>query len=1102
MAYNPQNPNGQTTSANSAPVVIANDQSPIPTTVSGVATSANQATEIANLATIATNTTGASTAANQATANGYLATIAAQTPLSDSLWLDSAGVYFVYRDTGSGAFAKIRIDTGASYSPVGDFYPVSMADFQTSGSITTQNLVPAGTATTGSAVSLGISGKGTITIQVTGTYTGDLSPQVTTNNTDWVTQGGTSLQNMATGAYSATIPSGATGIWQVEVNGHAQFRITALAAVTGSATITMRGAAGTSQVTISGVATAANQTTGNTSLATIATNSATAATSANQTNGSQKAQIVDGSGNVITSTTRVGKQGLDVTLGSAATPGAVAPNWTDVFGGVDPSGNAQQIQLDESKNLKVAVQGTSTVSGTVTANLGTLNGAATAANQSTEIGYLTTIATNTGAQATDFQSTGTITALNGTVSITGQGVYTMTASITGTWTGTLIFEGQTTDLNWNALPANILASTVPYSTVSSTTTNGVYIVTGGGFLNLRVRASSAITGTVNVALDGSLSQQTIYSGQMGTWSNQISDGTTPAKKAALTTVPAVRTANALVVTPAQQAIFRTTFASTIASGVDSNFFSVIQSGTGQTISQSSGNLVITAGTTANSEQIIRSTSSFSGSMLARIQSILSQRIANNNFYVELVDVIGDSLATTVNSATSITVTIPNNPFTSVNVGQSIYIGAVQNISATAVPGRYAIASVSGNNVTFTVAGWPASGSGTVSLFGWNYYQLTYTGTTATNVNYDAQRRGWNSGTTTATINTTASPGHMAIMMNNDGTANLADQLIASVAGTVQITQRASRVVNLPEENTMLYLQIRSLNGSTAPASTTTWTLGMASVENYSASAVVINDVKAVGTAAQVPVAVTNTPAVTVSSGTVTTVSTVTSITSNQLAIPGIIADVASAALTTTTTTATLTPTFGSSYSVTIPVTVVSGTTPTLDIEIQESDDTGTNWVAVYDFPRITSTGFYRSPQLPMTGNRIRYVQTVGGTTPSFTRAINRLQASTSVTPYRQIVDRTIVLTTLSSTTASLTTGGAKNMQLVINIGTTTLAPAVQLQGSDDGGITWYLIGTPLTAVASSTVQLTVNNMTSQLIRGIVTTAGTSTVAGYVLIRAF
>lgn len=30
MAYNPQNPNGQTTSANSAPIVIASDQSAVP----------------------------------------------------------------------------------------------------------------------------------------------------------------------------------------------------------------------------------------------------------------------------------------------------------------------------------------------------------------------------------------------------------------------------------------------------------------------------------------------------------------------------------------------------------------------------------------------------------------------------------------------------------------------------------------------------------------------------------------------------------------------------------------------------------------------------------------------------------------------------------------------------------------------------------------------------------------------------------------------------------------------------------------------------------------------------------------------------------------
>jgi hypothetical protein len=45
MAYNPNNPNGQATSANSAPVVISSDQSTIPVSVSGVATAANQTTQ-------------------------------------------------------------------------------------------------------------------------------------------------------------------------------------------------------------------------------------------------------------------------------------------------------------------------------------------------------------------------------------------------------------------------------------------------------------------------------------------------------------------------------------------------------------------------------------------------------------------------------------------------------------------------------------------------------------------------------------------------------------------------------------------------------------------------------------------------------------------------------------------------------------------------------------------------------------------------------------------------------------------------------------------------------------------------------------------------
>ncbi len=68
--------------------------------------------------------------------------------------------------------------------------------------------------------------------------------------------------------------------------------------------------------------------------------------------------------------------------------------------------------------------------------------------------------------------------------------------------------------------------------------------------------------------------------------------------------------------------------------------------------------------------------------------------------------------------------------------------------------------------------------------------------------------------------------------------------------------------------------------------------------------------------------------------------------------------------------------------------------------------------------------------------------------------------------------------------------------------TATTPPALQLQGSDDGGATWYAIGSPLAAVASSTVQQTINNISADRIRAVVSTAGASVTAGYILIKAF
>lgn len=327
---------------------------------------------------------------------------------------------------------------------------------------------------------------------------------------------------------------------------------------------------------------------------------------------------------------------------------------------------------------------------------------------------------------------------------------------------------------------------------------------------------------------------------------------------------------ALLVRTVPTEVYRISFAKVISGNVDSDWGTIVGSiGSGMTVNQSGGNLLITAGTTARSETIIRSNSSWTGGIRLRARTTLSQRIANNNFFIELVDVIGDGLSYTITSATSITVTIPGNTFTSENVGQSMYIGAFSG-TGTFLSGRYAIASVSGNDVTFTVSGF-AAGTGTCSLFGWNYYQLVYNGATATSASFDTQRKGWNSGATAATINTTASLGHLAIITGNDMVSTFADQTVAS-ATAIQQTIRANRVENVPDD-AVLRVQIRCQNGSTAPASGTTWTVGFINVSNYANQDVAIQDVRPMTVSSALPVDILR-------SATLTTTLTSTRITPN------------------------------------------------------------------------------------------------------------------------------------------------------------------------------------------------------------------------------
>lgn len=291
-------------------------------------------------------------------------------------------------------------------------------------------------------------------------------------------------------------------------------------------------------------------------------------------------------------------------------------------------------------------------------------------------------------------------------------------------------------------------------------------------------------------------------------------------------------------------------------------------GAGVSYSQASGSLSIVTGTNTNAEFLTRSVVSWRGSLRSRLSIVASQRIVNQNIAYMLADLIGEGLSCTINSATSITVTKVAHGFTSQNVGQFVMVGGI--VGAAGVPGRYAIASVpTADTITFTVAGWPASGSCTLTLFGHSHVKTLMNGASATLAAFTTQRRGWADADTTATTNTTAAPGTVLQIELDGRQCYLSDTLRASTA-TPNVITRASRIENIPDDNLDLYLFIWNYNGTVAPVSTTTWTISFVAVEKFANTPVYIQGVRAPGTA--------NTQGFIVAGGTLPTVNNVTNLT--------------------------------------------------------------------------------------------------------------------------------------------------------------------------------------------------------------------------------
>lgn len=97
---------------------------------------------------------------------------------------------------------------------------------------------------------------------------------------------------------------------------------------------------------------------------------------------------------------------------------------------------------------------------------------------------------------------------------------------------------------------------------------------------------------------------------------------------------------------------------------------------------------------------------------------------------------------------------------------------------------------------------------------------------------------------------------------------------------------------------------------------------------------------------------------------------------------------ASAARTTSGQTSSLT---GYGYAKTLraqlAVTAASGTTPTLNVVIEDTVDGGTNWNQVAAFTQATATGVQVQNITTPFSDTIRVRWTIAGTTPSFTFSV-------------------------------------------------------------------------------------------------------------------
>lgn len=481
MAYTPANPNGQATMAASSPVVIASNQAAFPVTVTST-------TVTGSVAVTGTFWQATQPVSGTVTANAGTGTMAVSGPLTDTQLratpVPVSGTFFQ-------ATQPVSIATMPSTPVTGTFWQATQP---VSGTVTVNTISGFATEAT-LAARIPANGQALMAASV---------PVTLASNQSALPVSGTFFQATQPVSLTSTTVTGSVAVtgtfWQATqpVSGpltDAQLRAVAVPV---SGTVAATGTFFQATQPVSGPATDAQMRATPLPVAGTRSNAgSTAAAGANHlTVGGS-----DGTNLRPMSTDTTGKLNVIGTFFQATQP--VSGPLTDAQIRATPL-PAVGTRLNSGATLAAGANHL-TVGGSDGTNLrpmltdtsGRLSVIGTFFQATQPVSLASTTITSNVAVA-DVTSTGTLAAAAQTValSVIG-GMSAATIQITGTWVGTVQFEGTVDGTNWVPINGVFAGGTAPGPTI---TTNGVIRVTPGGLASFRVNATAWTSGTATITM--------------------------------------------------------------------------------------------------------------------------------------------------------------------------------------------------------------------------------------------------------------------------------------------------------------------------------------------------------------------------------------------------------------------------------------------------------------------------------------------------------------------------------------------------------------------------------------------------------------------------